>query len=131
MTDKHWCTGGHKKGNLLTLLAVFLLFFCLLSGLFQSDTKCDKFNVVGIFYANQTTKCLRNLGRIKGEGWLKHPPSPPPPPPPPPPRTQVISLLAVPRRLFCFGSLVILDVARCYLWLFSLYINIKIGKNSC
>ena len=27
----------------------------------------------------------------------------------------VISLLAVPRRLFCFGSLVILDVARCYL----------------
>ena len=36
----------------------------------------------------------------------------------------------VPRRLFCFGSLVILDVARCYLWLFKLYINIKIGKNS-
>ena len=28
----------------------------------------------------------------------------------------------------CFGSLVILDVARCYLWLSSLYINIKIGK---
>ena len=22
-------------------------------------------------------------------------------------------------------------VARCYLWLFTLYINIKIGKNSC
>ena len=36
-----------------------------------------------------------------------------------------------PRRLFCFGSLVILDVARCYLWLFTLYINIKISKNSC
>ena len=30
-----------------------------------------------------------------------------------------------------FGSLVTLDVARCYLWLFTLYINIKIGKNSC
>ena len=30
-----------------------------------------------------------------------------------------------------FGSLVILNVARCYLWLFLLYINIKIGKNSC
>ena len=29
------------------------------------------------------------------------------------------------------ASLVILDVARCYLWLFTLYINIKIGKNSC
>ena len=39
-------------------------------------------------------------------------------------------LLAVPRRLFCFGSLMILDVACCYLWLFSLYINIKIGQNS-
>ena len=36
--------------------------------------------------------------------------------------------LAVPRRLFCFGSVVILDVARCYLRLFSLYINKKIGK---
>ena len=32
---------------------------------------------------------------------------------------------------YCFGSLVILDVARCYLWLFTLYINIKISKNSC
>ena len=42
-----------------------------------------------------------------------------------------INMLAVPRRLFCFGSLVILDVARCYLWLFTLYINIKISKNSC
>ena len=30
-----------------------------------------------------------------------------------------------------FDDLVILDVARCYLWLFTLYINIKIGKNSC
>ena len=46
----------------------------------------------------------------------------------PPP---VISLLAVPRRLFCLSSLVILDAAYCYLWLFALYINIKIGKNSC
>ena len=27
--------------------------------------------------------------------------------------------------------LVILEVALCYLWLFTLYINIKIGKNSC
>ena len=29
------------------------------------------------------------------------------------------------------GSLVILDMACCYLWLLSLYINIKMGKNSC
>ena len=30
-----------------------------------------------------------------------------------------------------FGSLVILDVASHYLWLFSLCINMKIGKNGC
>ena len=35
------------------------------------------------------------------------------------------------KHLFWFGSLVTLDVARCCLWLFELYINIKIGKNSC
>ena len=40
----------------------------------------------------------------------------------------VILLLAVPRRLFCFGSLVFLDVAFRYLSLLLLYINIKIGK---
>ena len=43
----------------------------------------------------------------------------------------VILLLAVPRRLFCFGSLVVLDVVFRYLSLFLLYINIKIGKNRC
>ena len=43
----------------------------------------------------------------------------------------MVLLLAVPGRLFCFGSLVVLGVARCYLWLFLLYINIEIGKNSC
>ena len=42
----------------------------------------------------------------------------------------VILLLAVPRRLFCFGSFVVLDVVFRCLWLFSLYINIKIGKNT-
>ena len=35
------------------------------------------------------------------------------------------------KRLFCFGSLVILDVVCRYLSLFLLYINIKIGKNRC
>ena len=43
----------------------------------------------------------------------------------------VIFIPGRPKVAFCFGSLVILDVARCYLWLFTLYINIKIGKNSC
>ena len=40
----------------------------------------------------------------------------------------VILLLAVPRRLYCFGSLVILDVVCRYLSLFLLYMNIKVGK---
>ena len=40
----------------------------------------------------------------------------------------VILLLAVPRRLICFGSLVVLDVVFRYLSLFLIYINIKIGK---
>ena len=47
-----------------------------------------------------------------------------PPPPPPPP---VVSLLAVPRRLFCFGPLVILDVA-CFFMVTYVIQNIKIGK---
>ena len=44
---------------------------------------------------------------------------------------SVILLLAVPRRLFCFGSLVVLDVVFRYLSFFLLYINITIGKNRC
>ena len=36
-----------------------------------------------------------------------------------------------PRRLFCFCSLVILDVVCRYLSLFLLYINIEIGENKC
>ena len=45
--------------------------------------------------------------------------------------SPVILLLAVLKRLFCFGSLVILDVVCRYLSLFLSYINIKIGKNRC
>ena len=59
-----------------------------------------------------------NQGITKGEVWstanLLNPPA--------------ILLLAVPRRLFCFGSLVILDVVCRYLSLFVLYMNIEIGK---
>ena len=81
----------------------------------------------GIFYANQTIKCLRNHGRTKCEGWstANYLKSTPPPTPP------GILLLVVLRRLFCFGSLVILDVVCRYLSLFVLYINIEIGKNRC
>ena len=49
---------------------------------------------------------------------VEAPPSPPP----------VILLLAGPRRLFCFGSLVVLDVGFRYLSLCLLSINTKIGK---
>ena len=71
-----------------------------------------------IFHANRTTKCLRNQGRTKGEGWSIAAQTSSSPP--------VILLLGVPRRLFCFGSLVVLDVLFRYLSLFLLYINIKI-----
>ena len=49
-------------------------------------------------------------------------------PPPPPP---AVLLLAVPGRLFCFGSLVVLGVECQCFSLFVLYINIQIGKNRC
>ena len=45
--------------------------------------------------------------------------------------TSIILLLAVPRRLFCSDSLVVLDVVFRYWSLFVLHINIKIGKNGC
>ena len=48
---------------------------------------------------------------------------------PPPP--QVNLLLVVPRRLFCFASLVVLDVVFRYLSIFLLYIHIKIDMNKC
>ena len=43
-------------------------------------------------------------------------------------RPPVILLLAVPRRLFCFGSLVVLDVVCDYVLLSLLDIKLKIGK---
>ena len=46
----------------------------------------------------------------RGRGLVDHKLVKAPPPPPP-----VILLLAVPRRLFCFGSLVVLDVVFRYL----------------
>ena len=80
-----------------------------------------------IVHANRTTKCMRNQCRTKGEGWSTANKFKLPPPPPPP----VILLLAVPNGLFCFDSLVILDMVCRYLSLFLLYINVKIGTNTC
>ena len=44
---------------------------------------------------------------------------------------RVLLLLAFPRRILCFGSLLVLDVVFRYLSLCLLYINTKIGKNRC
>ena len=32
---------------------------------------------------------------------------------------------------FCFGSLVVLGVARCCLWLFALYVDVGVGGGGC
>ena len=47
-----------------------------------------------------------------------------------PPTPPVLSLPAVPRRLFCFGSFVIFDVACCCLYLFSLCVDVGMGEDS-
>ena len=73
---------------------------------------------LGIFHANQTAGCLGSRGGAGDGGWSTAGWLGP----------RVIFIVGLPRRLFCFGSLVILGVARCYLWLFALYVNIKIGK---
>ena len=39
--------------------------------------------------------------------------------------------LIIPILRDCLPNYFLVDVARCYLWLFTLYINIKISKNSC
>ena len=36
-----------------------------------------------------------------------------------------------PKAALCFGSLVILDVACCYLWVILVIYKYKIGKKSC
>ena len=82
-------------------------------------SKIIYYDELEIVHAKRTNKCLRNQGRTKGEGCLTANLLKPP----------VILWPAVPRRLFCFVCLVILDVACRYLSLFVLYINTEIGKN--
>ena len=72
---------------------------------------------LGIFHANKTTMCLRNQGRTKGEGW------------------STANQLKPPSNFYCWPSKAALlfwffGDFRCGA-LFTLYINIKIGKNSC
>ena len=67
----------------------------------------------------KVSKCLRNQGRTKSGGLVDRKLVEAFP-------TPVILLLAVSRRLFCFGSVVSLDVVCRYLSLFFLYINIQI-----
>ena len=69
---------------------------------------------LGIFHANQKTKCLRNQSRTKGEGWstankLK---------PPPPPHSNFIAGRPKAAPLFWFfGSLDV--VCGCVLFCYS------------
>ena len=65
---------------------------------------CDAFVVTAL-----SDKSWENQGRGLVDRKLVKPPPPPP----------VLLLLAVPRRLFCFGSLVVLDVVFRYLSLFN------------
>ena len=46
-------------------------------------------------------------------------------------KPPVILLLAVPGQLFCFGSLVVLDVLFLCLSLFLLCVDVEIDKNGC
>ena len=92
----------------------FVLILLLIS-MFLGCCICE----LGILRANRVAGCLRNRDRNGGEGWSATGWLRPP----------VVLLLAVPGRLFCFGSLVILDVVCRYLSIFLLYINIKIGGN--
>ena len=75
------------------------------------------FDIVSKYNVGLKTLLLQGLSEHGFYGDLKPP---------------AILLLAVPRRFFCFGSLVILVIVVCrYLSLFVLYINIEIGKNRC
>ena len=69
-------------------------------------------------YITVTEANLNQGQRVVDRKLVKAPPPPPPPPP-------VILLLTAPGRLFCFGSLVIVDVVCRYLSLFLLYIKYK------
>ena len=73
--------------------------------------------VLGVFRAGRTAWCLGAGGGVCRPRAVWGPP--------------VVSLLAVPGRLFCYGSLVVLDVARCCLWLVPLCMDMVMGKNGC
>ena len=68
---------------------------------------CDTFVVIV-----SSDESMQNQGRGLVDRKLVNPPPPP-----------AILLLAIPRRLFCVCSLMILDVVCRYLSLFVLYIN--------
>ena len=77
-----------KKALLFVCVLCVLLFVCLFV--------CVSF----VLFCCSKLFCLVNQNRTKGEGGRRQTSS----------SLPVISLRAVPRRLFCFDSLVILDV---------------------
>ena len=52
-------TKGHNTVKTVDGFTVFVFSNCLMM----------LYDELGIFHANRTTKCLRNLGRTKSEGW--------------------------------------------------------------
>ena len=122
--------GGGLVSLLMRLVCLFVLYVMLaLWPHLSFNTSCPLFFLF-VFYSFCFIVCscfvwgTKAESRARGLADRKLVQAPPPPPP-----SNFIA--GFPRQLFCFGSLVILDVACCYLWLFSLYLNIKIGKNSC
>ena len=86
----------------------------------ESKKECVLFVLFLLFVVVWSEEPKQNQGRgLVDRKLVQAPPSPP-----------VILLVTVPGRLFCFGSLVILDVVYRYLSVFLLhvYINIKISK---
>ena len=88
----------------------------------NSHVLTDKFRLNSFFVLSDEPRQNQWRELVDRKLVKAHPPSPPRP---------AVLLLAVPRRLFCFDSLVGLDVVFRYLSLFLSYINIKIGRNRC
>ena len=64
--DGIWDLIESVSEGFLTYSFIFaLIFYLILISMFLRYCTYE----IGIFHANQTTKCLRNQGRTKGEGW--------------------------------------------------------------
>ena len=70
--DEIWDLIESVSGGFLTNSCYFCESSCLFYLIFNFDfyvSRIMHFYELGIFHANRTTKCLRNQGRTKSEGW--------------------------------------------------------------